>query len=52
MSLGKAGDAFDWHDAKTGIKFARHDPIDKLLDEQVVSSALVYRLKKWDPEDD
>jgi len=52
LSLGKAGDAFDWHDAKTGIKFARYDPIDKLLDEQVVSSALVYRLKKWDPEDD
>ena len=47
LSLGKAGSAFDWHDPHTGVKFARHDPIDKLLDEMVVGSALVYRLKKW-----
>lgn len=47
LSLGKPGSAFDWHDSQTGVKFTRHDPIDKLLDDMVVGSALVYRLKTW-----
>lgn len=49
VSLGSAGSAFDWHDARTGIKLAQYDPIDKILHDQVVGSALVYRLKAWNP---
>lgn len=47
ISLGKAGSAFDWHDPQTGVKFARHDPIENLLDDMIVGSALVYRVKNW-----
>jgi hypothetical protein len=46
LSLGKNGNAFDWHDARTGMKYARVNPIDKLLEEQVVGSELVSRPKK------
>lgn len=52
LSLGKAGSAFDWHDPQTGVKFARHDPIDKLIDDMVVGSALVYRIKTWHLSED